>query len=140
MNKDINNIVDKEYNFNFKFSSEDLIWSEDDDLLNDKLLSTSSLIEEIHKAAFEILSDYLGNDETSVVSNIKLTHLSLTPYDTNVYLKIIPEKIINNNIYFKGEAFDEINKIAEFNLIRTVISKKYLKEQKEEKIKKINNI
>jgi predicted thioesterase len=140
MNQNINNIIDKEYNFNFNFNSEDLIWSEDDDLFNDKLLSTSSLIEEIHRSAFKILSDYLGNDETSVVSNIKLTHLSLTPYDTKVYLKIIPEKFINNNIYFKGEAFDEINKIAEFNLIRTVISKKYLKEQKEEKIKKLTNI
>lgn len=140
MNKSIDSILNKEFDFSFIFNSEELIWSEDNDLFSEKLLSTSSLIEEIHKSAFEILTIHLGDDETSVVSNTKLTHISLTPYNTKVYLKLIPEKIIHNNIYFKGEAFDEIEKIAEFKLVRTVVSKNYLKKQKDEKIKKLNNI
>jgi predicted thioesterase len=140
MEQALTSIIGKEFDFNFNFNSEDLVWSEDGELKVDKLLSTSSLIEEIHKSAFEILDEYLSEDETSVVSSTKLTHLSLTPFNTKVYIKIVPKKINNNNIYFKGEVFDEIDKIAEFSLIRTVVFKKFLKKEKEEKIKKLTNI
>ncbi|MGM0640594.1 MAG: thioesterase family protein [Thermotogota bacterium] len=140
MKTNIDSIIGKEFDFNFRFNSEDLIWVEDEELSNEKLLSTSSLIEEIHESAFKILSDFLETDETSVVSNTALTHISLTPYNTNVYIKIIPENINNNNIYFVGEAFDEINKIADFKLTRTVVSKNYLKKEKYNKLKKLTNI
>ncbi len=140
MKKDIEKIIEKEFNFNFRFNSEELVWIEDKEISTEKLLSTSSLIEEIHESCFKILSDYLEESDTSVVSNTALTHISLTPFNTNVYIKIIPESINNNNIYFKGEAFDEIEKIAEFKLTRTVVSKKYLKKEKENKLKKLTNI
>ena len=140
MKQSIDSIISKEFDFNFYFNSDDLVWTEDEELKIDKLLSTSSLIEEIHRSAFEIIDEYLEKDETSVVSSTSLTHLSLTPFNTKVYLKIVPEKITNNNIYFKGEVFDEIDKIADFSLIRTVVSKNFLKKEKEEKIKKLTNI
>lgn len=140
MKHTIESIVGKEFNFNFKFNVEDLVWSEDSELYQEKLLSTSSLIEEVHRSAFKIIEEHLDDVETSVVSKINLSHISLTPFNTKVYIKLIPEKINNNNIHFNGEIFDEINKIAEFSLIRTVVSKKFLKKEKEEKIKKLTNI
>lgn len=140
MKNNIESIIGKEFDFNFNFNSEDLIWLEDKELLNEKLLSTSSLIEEIHESAFKLLTDFLDDEETSVVSNTSLSHLSLTPYNTKIYIKIIAEKINNNNIYFKGEAFDELEKIADFKLTRTIVSKNYLKKEKENKLKKITNI
>ena len=140
MKHTIESIVGKEFNFNFKFNVEDLVWSEDSELYQEQLLSTSSLIEEVHRSAFKIIEEHLDDVETSVVSKINLSHISLTPFNTKVYIKLIPEKINNNNIHFNGEIFDEINKIAEFSLIRTVVSKKFLKKEKEEKIKKLTNI
>jgi predicted thioesterase len=140
MKHTIESIVGKEFNFNFKFNVEDLVWSEDSELNQEKLLSTSSLIEEVHRSAFKVIEEHLDDFETSVVSKINLSHISLTPFNTKVYIKLVPEKINNNNIHFNGEIFDEIDKIAEFSLIRTVVSKKFLKKEKEEKIKKLTNI
>jgi len=133
-------IVGKEFDFNFDFNSDSFVWTEDNELSKEKLLSTSSLIEEIHQCAYKVLFDFLDKNETSVISNINFKHLSLTPFNLKVYIKIIPEKIVNNNVYFYGEVFDEVEKIAEFNLIRTVVSKNYLKKEKNEKLKRITNI
>ena len=141
MHEVLENIKDefmKEHNFDFQLNSELYYWTETNLNLKYQVLSTSSLIEYVHKCGFEIIKPYLTEKMVCVVSKTNFEHISITPQGFKVYVKLKVSKIIGNTILFEGEAFDEINKIAQFSFERKVISKKTLERKSLEKLNKLN--
>ena len=105
--------------------------------MNMTVLSTSALIEEIHRCGYSILEDYLTEDLISVVSKTSLTHLSSTPSDFNVFIHINVAEVEENKVSFLGEVFDEVNKVAKFEFMRIIVSKNFMERKIKEKREKI---
>ncbi|MGB4374279.1 MAG: hypothetical protein WBI86_02010 [Defluviitoga tunisiensis] len=130
----ISSLKGKEFNYSFKVRDDAYIWSEDSDVIDFYILSPVSLLEEIHKCCYDILRRYLDNSFVSVVSYSKIEHLSFTPYSFKVFIKIKVTEVIENRVYFSGEVYDEIEKVAQFEVVRNIVSKKILKKNINEKI------
>jgi predicted thioesterase len=128
----------KEFNYSFKVKDESYLWSEDKEVISFHALSTSSLLEEIHKCSYNTLKDLLDKDQVSVVSHSCIDHLSSTPYSFKVFIKLKITDVSYNKVHFQGEAFDEINKIATFELTRNIVSKKILRKNLNQKMESIN--
>ncbi|CEP78144.1 MAG: hypothetical protein WBH84_08220 [Defluviitoga tunisiensis] len=130
----ISSLKGKEFNYSFKVRDDAYIWSEDSDVIDFYILSPVSLLEEIQKCCYDILRGYLDNSFVSVVSYSKIEHISFTPYSFKVFIKIKVTEVIENRVYFSGEVYDEIEKVAQFEVVRNIVSKKILKKNINEKI------
>ncbi|HOB16420.1 MAG TPA: hypothetical protein PK894_05525 [Defluviitoga sp.] len=130
----INLLKGKEFNYSFKVRDESYIWSEDSDVIDFYILSPVSLLEEIHKCCYDVLRGCLDKSFVSVVSYSKIEHFSFTPYSFKVFIKLRIIDVLGNKVYFSGEVYDEVEKVAQFEVVRNVVSKKILKKNINEKI------
>jgi len=119
-------------------TNETMLWIEDEESRSLNVLSTHSLVEMVHKCGFEFLKEHLESYNTSVVIETHLKHFSPTPAGMTVNVKLKVEEVRNNLVFFSFEAFDEINKIAEGEFKRVIVSKTYLKRKINEKTSKIS--
>ncbi|PNR96750.1 thioesterase family protein [Petrotoga sp. 9PWA.NaAc.5.4] len=131
-------LKDKEFNYSFKVKDDSFLWQEDEEVKNFHVLSTTALIGEIHKCCFYTLKDVLDDEHVSVVSHSSIDHLSPTPYSFKVFIKLKITEVVANKVFFKGEAFDELNKIAEFEVTRNIVSKKMLRKYINQQLKGLN--
>jgi len=131
-------LKEKEFNYSFKVRDESYLWSEDKEVISFHALSTSSLLEEIHKCSYNTIKDLLEEDQISVVSHSCIDHLSPTPYSFKVFIKLKITDVTYNKVHFQGEAFDETSKIATFELTRNIISKKILRKNLNHKMESTN--
>jgi len=131
-------LKEKEFNYSFKVRDESYLWSEDKEVISFHALSTSSLLEEIHKCSYNTIKDLLEEDQISVVSHSCIDHLSSTPYSFKVFIKLKITDVTYNKVHFQGEAFDETSKIATFELTRNIISKKILRKNLNHKMESTN--
>jgi len=134
----ITSLKGKEFNYSFKVKDDSYLWSEDNEVMDFHALSTSSLLEEIHKCSYNTIKDLLDKDQVSVISHSCIDHLSSTPYSFKVFIKLKITDVTYNKIHFQGEAFDEINKIATFELTRNIVSKRILRKNLNKKMESIN--
>jgi predicted thioesterase len=134
----INLLKDKEFTYSFKVKDESYLWSEDQEVLQFGALSTTALMAEIHKCCYDILKNLLDYNQVTIVSHSCIDHLSSTPYSFKVFIKFKITQVVQNRVYFEGEVFDEINKIATFKVVRNIVSKRILKKNLNLKMESIN--
>lgn len=66
----------------------------------------------MEKAACNCLAEYLENDETTVGTELNITHISATPAGMNVYAISEVSEINGREICFNVEAYDECSLIG----------------------------
>ncbi|MCP5455950.1 MAG: hypothetical protein H7A30_06785 [Thermotogae bacterium] len=139
MLENLEKLCGKEYTFSFRVIDDSQIWAEENKLEKINVLSTSALIEEIHKCAYKIIEENIMNpDFISVVSETSLKHISFTPAGFNCFIKIKADETDENQVYFSGEVFDETEKVAEFKIKRVIVSYNSLKRKVNNKLNKIS--
>lgn len=139
--EELKKLEGKEKVFNFKVLDDTFLWSEDEELLSLGTLSTSALLENVHRCGYSILKSVIPSNYVSVVGSTSIKHLSVTPVHSIVSIKILVKSVNENKVTFEGEVFDEFEKVASFSFERVVVSlgsvSRKIKE-KSDKIKSIN--
>lgn len=139
--EELKKLEGKEQVFSFKVLDDTFLWSEDEELLSLGTLSTSALLENVHRCGYSILKSVIPSNYVSVVGTTSIKHLSVTPVHSIVSIKILVKAVNENRVTFEGEAFDEFEKVASFSFERVVVSlgsvSRKIKE-KSDKIKSIN--
>lgn len=139
--EELKKLEGKEQVFSFKVLDDTFLWSEDEELLSLGTLSTSALLENVHRCGYSILKSVIPSNYVSVVGSTSINHLSVTPVHSIVSIKILVKAVNENRVTFEGEAFDEFEKVASFSFERVVVSlgsvSRKIKE-KSDKIKSIN--
>ncbi|GBD39915.1 Fluoroacetyl-CoA thioesterase [bacterium HR37] len=77
-----------------------------------RVLSTPSLITFVQTTCADLMAPFLEKGEMAVSTRIEMNHLASTPIGMTVTIKAEIIKIEDKRIYFKVEAFDEVEKIA----------------------------
>ncbi|KAF2956053.1 hotdog domain-containing protein [Marinitoga sp. 38H-ov] len=126
----------KEFNYSFSVNDESFLWSEKEEFKDFHLLATTALLEEIFRASTELL-DPLIPEHVSVVSSARIKHISPTPMGFKVYIKLKIVYVKDNKIKFFAEVFDEVEKVAEAEFKKIIVSKNVLKRRTNEKSTKI---
>lgn len=139
--EELKKLEGKEQVFSFKVLDDTFLWSEDEELLSLGTLSTSALLENVHRCGYSILKSVIPSNYVSVVGSTSINHLSVTPVHSIVSIKILVKSVNENKVTFEGEVFDEFEKVASFSFERVVVSlgsvSRKIKE-KSDKIKSIN--
>jgi len=87
------------------------------------VLSTPRLIQLLEGAAIEAIHEFIPADKVSLGTEVKIKHLSPTPLGMKVTANAILKRIDKKRLYFLVDAFDELEKVAEGEHVRVLVSK-----------------
>lgn len=87
------------------------------------VLSTPRLIQLLEAAAIQAIQEYLPSDQLSLGTQVRMKHLSATPLGMKVTAHALLKEVDKNRLIFVVDAYDEINKVAEGEHERIVVSK-----------------
>jgi len=87
------------------------------------VLSTSRLIQLLETAAIEAIHDFIPTEKVSLGTEVKIKHLSPTPLGMKVTANAILKGVDKNRLFFLVDAFDELEKVAEGEHERVLVSK-----------------
>lgn len=87
------------------------------------VLSTPRLIQLLEEAAIEAIHEFIPNEKVSLGTEIKIKHLSPTPLGMKVTANAILKSVDKKRLYFLVDAFDELEKVAEGEHERVLVSK-----------------
>ena len=92
-----------------------------------RVYATPCMVALMEGAACEALQGFLSNEQTTVGTEISVSHLSATPVGMEVTAKATVTSVEGKVITFSVEAFDEAGKIGEGTHKRCIInSQKFL--------------
>ncbi len=78
-----------------------------------RVLSTPSLLTFIQTTCADVLAPFLDRGEMAVSIKIEMSHLASTPIGMPITIRAEVIRVDGRRIYFKVEAFDEMEKIAQ---------------------------
>jgi len=110
---------------------EDLVSQLSDITVN--VLSTPRLIQLLEAAAIEAIHEFIPPEKVSLGTEVKIKHLSPTPLGMKVTANAILKGIDKNRLFFLVDAFDELEKVAEGELERVLVSKERFLQKVEKK-------
>jgi len=87
------------------------------------VLSTPSLIQLLEAAAIQAIHGYLPSDQLTLGTQVKVRHLSPTPLGMKVTAHALLKEVDKNRLLFVVDAYDEINKVAEGEHERILVSR-----------------
>ena len=87
-----------------------------------RVYATPCMVALMEGAACEALNGLLGNDQTTVGTQLSISHLSATPVGMEVTAKATVTAVEGKVITFSVEAFDEAGKIGEGTHQRVIVS------------------
>lgn len=87
------------------------------------VLSTPRLIQLLEAAAIEAIHEFIPLEKVSLGTEVKIKHLSPTPLGMKVTANAILKGIDKNRFFFLVDAFDELEKVAEGEHERVLVSK-----------------
>jgi predicted thioesterase len=97
------------------------------------VLSTPKLIELIEAAAINALQELIPSDHLSLGTHVKIKHLSATPLGMKVVAHAFLKEVNENWLFFLVDAYDEMEKVAEGEHERILVSKARFLEKIEKK-------
>ena len=100
---------------------EDLVSQLSDVTVN--VLSTPRLIQLLETAAIEAIHEFIPTEKVSLGTEVKIKHLSPTPLGMKVTANAILKRVDKNRLFFLVDAFDELEKVAEGEHERVLVSK-----------------
>jgi len=99
------------------------------------VLSTPRLIQILEAAAIEAIQEFIPPDQLSLGTQVKIKHLSPTPLGKKVTAHALLKEVDENRLFFLVEAHDEMEKVAEGEHERILISKeRFLKKVERKRI------
>lgn len=87
------------------------------------VLSTPRLIQLLEEAAIEAIREFIPAGKVSLGRELKIKHLSPTPLGMKVTAHAILKSVDKKRLYFLVDAFDELEKVAEGEHERVLVSK-----------------
>lgn len=78
-----------------------------------RVLSTPSLITFMQTTCADLMAPFLDKGEMAVSTRLEMSHLASTPIGMNIIIRAEITRIEGKQVYFKVQAFDEIEKITE---------------------------
>ena len=97
------------------------------------VLSTPRLIQLLEGAAIEAIHEFIPADKVSPGTEVNIKHLSPTPLGMKVTANAILKRIDKKRFYFLVDAFDELEKVAEGEHERVLVSKDQFLQKVEKK-------
>ncbi len=92
------------------------------------VLSTPRLIQLLEAAALEAIEGFLESDQMSLGTVVKIRHLAATPLGMKVTAHAILKEVDGKRLLFWVDAHDELEKVAEGEHERVLVSReKFLK-------------
>jgi fluoroacetyl-CoA thioesterase len=88
-----------------------------------RVLSTPRLIQLLEEAAVDAIREFLGPDQMSLGSLVKIKHLSPTPLGMRVTAHAILKEVDDRRLLFWVDAHDELEKVAEGEHERVLVSR-----------------
>ena len=87
------------------------------------VLSTPRLVQLMEAAAIEAIHKFIPSDQLSLGTLLKIKHLSPTPLGMKVVAHALLKEVNKNCLLFLVDAYDEIEKVAEGEHERILVSK-----------------
>ena len=87
------------------------------------VLSTPRLVQLIETAAVKAIQGLIPSDQLSLGTHVKIKHLSPTPLGMKVIAHALLKEIDKNRLIFLVDAYDEMEKVAEGEHERVLVSK-----------------
>jgi fluoroacetyl-CoA thioesterase len=97
------------------------------------VLSTPRLIQLLEEAAIEAIHEFIPTEKVSLGTEVKIRHLSPTPLGMKVTANAILKGVDKNRLFFLVDAFDELEKVAEGEHERVLVSKDQFLQKVEKK-------
>lgn len=88
-----------------------------------QVLSTPRLIQLLEAAAIDAIREFLGPSQMSLGSLVKIRHLSPTPLGMRVTAHAILKEVDDRRLLFWVDAHDELEKVAEGEHERVLVSR-----------------
>mgnify|MGYP005851759633 FL=1 len=86
-------------------------------------LSTPRLIQLLEAAAIDAIHEFIPQEKVSLGTEVKIKHLSPTPLGMKVTANAILKSVDKNRLFFLVDAFDELEKVAEGEHERVLVSR-----------------
>jgi fluoroacetyl-CoA thioesterase len=87
------------------------------------VLSTPRLIQLLETAAIDAIQQFISPEQLSLGTLVKIKHLSPTPLGKKVTAHALLKEVDENRLHFLVEAYDEMEKIAEGEHERVLVSR-----------------
>jgi len=87
------------------------------------VLSTPRLVQLMEAAAIKAIQEFIPPDQLSLGTHVKIKHLSPTPLGMKVVAHAILKEVNENRLIFLVDAYDEMEKVAEGEHERILVSK-----------------
>ncbi len=97
------------------------------------VLSTPRLIQLLEAAAVDAICDFIPPDQVSLGTEVRIRHLSATPFGMRVTANALLKSVEGNRLYFLIDAYDEKEKVAEGEHERVLVSKEWFLQRVEKK-------
>jgi fluoroacetyl-CoA thioesterase len=97
------------------------------------VLSTPRLIQLLERAAIDAIQNFIPSDQLSLGTQVKIKHLSPTPLGMKVTAHAILKEVDKNRLFFLVDAYDEMEKVAEGEHERLLVSKERFLQKVERK-------
>ena len=97
------------------------------------VLSTPKLVQLLEAATIEAIQEFIPSDQLSLGTRMKIKHLSPTPLGMRVVAHALLKEVDKNRLLFSVDAYDEMEKIAEGEHERILVSKERFLQKVEKK-------
>jgi predicted thioesterase len=87
------------------------------------VLSTPRLVQLMEAAAIKAIQEFIPSDQLSLGTHVRIKHLSPTPLGMKVIAHAILKEVDKNRLIFLVDAYDEMEKVAEGEHERILVSK-----------------
>ena len=87
------------------------------------VLTTSRLVQLMEAAAIKAVQEFIPSDQLSLGTHVRIKHLSPTPLGMKVIAHAILKEVDKNRLIFLVDAYDEMEKVAEGEHERILVSK-----------------
>ena len=88
------------------------------------VLSTPRLIQLLESAAVAAIQGFIGPDQISLGTLVKIRHLAATPLGMRVTAHSVLKEVDDRRLLFRIDAHDELEKVAEGEHERILVSRK----------------
>jgi fluoroacetyl-CoA thioesterase len=97
------------------------------------VLSTPRLIQLLEAAALDAIQKFVPSDRISLGTHVRIKHISPTPFGMRVTAHAILKAVEGHRLLFVVDAYDEIEKVAEGEHERVLVSKEWFLQKVEKK-------
>ena len=98
-----------------------------------EVLSTPRLIQLLETAAIKAIHEFIPTDQVSVGTEVKVKHLSATPFGMKVTAHALLKGVEKSRLFFLVDAYDEKEKVAEGEHERVLVSRERFLQKVEKK-------